>query len=82
MPTLRSRRQITLTPGEREGLERMAAHRGGLSYLARRARIILLAAQGKSNREIHVLTGSSYQTVEVWRRRFSRVSKNRLRAAV
>ena len=50
----------------------MAAHRGGLSYLARRARIILLAAQGKSNREIHVLTGSSYQTVEVWRRRFSR----------
>ncbi len=61
---------ISLTEQERQSLEELASAQGMSPCLARRAQLILLAAQGHSNLEICDLCGCSQQTVTVWRRRW------------
>ena len=63
--------QIVLTDNERAVLEDLAlSHIGGKSPQARRARIILLSAQGRTAGEICRILGCAGQTVNSWRRRF------------
>lgn len=60
---------ISLCRTERSTLRRWAARRG---RLALRARIVLLAADGKLNSQIALELGTDPQTVGRWRRRFAR----------
>lgn len=63
--------QIVLTDNEKAVLEDLAlSHIGGKSPQARRARIILLSAQGRTAAEICRILGCAGQTVNSWRRRF------------
>ncbi|MEN6643461.1 MAG: helix-turn-helix domain-containing protein [Armatimonadia bacterium] len=62
--------QITLTDPERAALEDLALNHPGHSLQARRARIILLSAQGRTAAEICRMLGCAGQTVNSWRRRF------------
>ena len=61
---------MELNHEERAVLQKMAGHRGGVSREARRARILLLAAEGYTTLEICDAVGCSHQTVSAWRRRF------------
>lgn len=63
---------IILSDHERMALEDLALHHRGRSVQARRARIILLSADGHSAAEICRMLGCSGQTVTSWRRRFLR----------
>lgn len=62
---------IELTEPEREALERNVRHRKGAFALAQRSRIVLLAAEGLSNRAIALQVGVSSATVALWRVRFA-----------
>ena len=62
--------EIVLTQAERETLEQWARGRSTPARLVERARIMLLAAEGKENREIAAKTGFSRPTVGLWRTRF------------
>lgn len=62
--------QIVLTDNERAVLEDLALNHPGHSFQARRARIILLSAQGRTAGEICRILGCAGQTVNSWRRRF------------
>lgn len=66
----RPRAPVSLSDDEREVLERYARSRKGSHQLAYRARMILLAAKGKSDTEIAKRVGRGRGTVGIWRRRF------------
>lgn len=62
--------KITLSDAERTTLQRWARGRTTPMRLVRRARIVLLAAEGKQNIEIAEATGIERTVVGRWRRRF------------
>jgi len=62
---------IVLTEEERETLVRWSRGRRTQARLVLRARIVLLAAVGKMNKDIAQDVGASLETVARWRRRFA-----------
>lgn len=63
--------QISLSTEEAQTLERLARGRKTSVRLAQRSSIILLAAQGRENREIAQELGVSRETVGRWRGRYA-----------
>jgi len=63
--------KIVLTADEKKTLEQWARGRSTPARLVGRARIVLLAAEGKQNREIAVETSFARPTVGLWRSRFA-----------
>jgi transposase len=61
---------LVLRDGDRPRLESLVRSSSARAGLARRARIVLLAAQGLSNAEIARRTGTSRPTVVDWRGRY------------
>ena len=61
---------IELTHEEREALERWVRRRKTAQQLATRSRVILLSAEGQSNREVARKAGLHETTVCKWRQRF------------
>ncbi len=61
---------LVLNPQQREQLGSLASSRSLPAGLVRRARIILLSAAGKTNRQIARQMGLTNATVGKWRRRF------------
>lgn len=61
---------ITLVPDMQDQLQSMLRSRSLPQGLARRAKIVLLAVDGVSNKEIAEQLGLSRQTVGLWRKRF------------
>lgn len=61
---------LSLTPDEQTQLEAWSRRRKTTQALAFRARIVLAAAQGASNKQIATSLRTSYQTVSKWRGRF------------
>jgi DNA-binding CsgD family transcriptional regulator len=64
--------QLSLTQRERAVLQDLAAADGGRSPASRRARIIIMIADGLSTPEICRAVGCSHQTVGAWRQRFAK----------
>src|SRR5260370_16537134 len=62
---------LAATPESREELERIARSGKTEQRVARRARIVLGAADGKSNNALARELGTSRPTVLDWRRRFA-----------
>ena len=62
---------IVLTGEERGELETLVRRRGTAQGLARRAQIVLMAADGVENKEIATRLGTMPNTVAKWRRRFA-----------
>ena len=62
---------IELSVSERRALDELARRRRTAQGLARRARIVLLAAEGLENKTIAAELGAAPDTVGVWRRRFA-----------
>jgi len=62
---------IDLTVLERQELESLEGRRGTAQGLARRARIVLLAAEGLENKEICAVLNVDANTVGKWRRRYA-----------
>jgi transposase len=62
---------ITLTDDDRATLERWSRSRSTEARLVERSRIILLAAQGRENKDIAVELGITRATVGRWRDRFA-----------
>lgn len=62
---------IELTPEERRELESLVRRRKTGQGLARRARIVLAAAEGLENKAIVKVAGADANTVGKWRRRFA-----------
>lgn len=62
---------ITLTDVERKELESLSRCRKTAQGLARRARIVLLSADGLENKDIAVEVGAAQNTVGLWRKRFA-----------
>ena len=58
-----------LSPEQRSELQRLIQAPRTPQKLVRRARIGLLAAEGKDNKEIAALLGTSHVTVGLWRQR-------------
>lgn len=63
--------RIVLEPSQRTELERLVRARGTGQALARRARIVLAAAEGMENKTICAVVGADANTVGKWRRRFA-----------
>jgi len=61
---------LQITNEERVELERRVRSKTVEARVAQRARIILLAADGASNRKIGELVGMHFNQVGVWRQRF------------
>jgi transposase len=61
---------LVLRNGDREKLAKMASSRAGEAGLARRARIVLLAAAGLPHTEVAQRCGTSVPTVRHWRSRY------------
>jgi len=66
MPSTR----LVLTSEQRTDLETRARSRRGRADAARRARVILLLADGGSSASITAKTGCSSRTIALWKRRF------------
>ncbi|HLG92687.1 MAG TPA: helix-turn-helix domain-containing protein [Acidimicrobiales bacterium] len=62
---------LQITDEEREELERRARAHTSPVRVARRARIILLAAEGLPNRQVARRVGIKESYVSLWRRRFA-----------
>ena len=71
MPRGRPRAVLTVSEPDRQQLEAVARSRSLPSGLVRRARIVLLSAEGLANKEIAARLEVSEPTVGKWRRRFS-----------
>ncbi len=69
----RGRKPVVVTPttAQRTELERVARSRRTSPRVRLRARIVLGAANGRSNRELAAALGCSEATVSVWRARFA-----------
>jgi len=67
---MRSACDIALTPAERRTLNKWASGRSATMSLSRRALMILLAASGRTNREIAVALRADVHTVGRWRNGF------------
>ncbi len=63
--------EITLAEGERAALEEIMRAATSEQRMVRRARVVLLAAQGRPNRQIAPVVGLSEQKVGQWRNRFA-----------
>lgn len=61
---------IILTPEQRESLESWSRGRNIAHKVVMRSRLILLAAEERTNREIGSILGVSQPTVKLWRDRF------------
>jgi len=68
---MRSASAIVLTDFERCALERLVRGHGTGQSLARRARIVLLAADGLQSKVIAERLGATQSTVGLWRRRYA-----------
>src|SRR6202030_4825418 len=64
---------VSLSDEERQQLERYEHGRSTPARLVLRARIVLLAAEGKQNRDIAAAAGTDRFTVARWRNRFIRL---------
>lgn len=62
---------ITLSPPQRRILEEFVARRRSAQGLAKRARIVLLAAEGRGRKAIADEVGVDLKTVALWRRRWA-----------
>ena len=67
---MRTASTIILSETERSDLERLVRRHGTGQSLARRARLVLLAADGLQSKEIAEKLGVSQSTVGLWRRRY------------
>jgi transposase len=67
----RKARPIVLSPDERAQLERIVRARTSSQQQARRAQIVLRAAEGASNTAIAAALGLARHTVQHWRDRFA-----------
>jgi transposase len=67
-----ARAEVVLADGEREVLERWARRPKSSQALALRCRIVLLAGEGRSSKEIAAELGCNHNTVGKWRGRFAR----------
>lgn len=65
--------EILLSPEERQLLEKFARGRSTPARLVQRAQIILLASEGKENREIAAELGIVRHTVGRWRSRYAQL---------
>ena len=63
---------VELSPAQREELERLMRTPSAPNQLAQRARIVLRAAEGATNRQIAAELGVSLPTVGLWRTAFVR----------
>jgi putative transposase len=70
MPGGRPLAPLTISPDEREELISITRSRSMPQALATRARIVLLAADGRSNTHIAEKLGLSKPTVGIWRKRY------------
>jgi transposase len=61
---------VLLTDAERQGLEQLARRHSTAQQVALRARLILAAAEGASNRQIAREEGIDIETVRLWRGRW------------
>ena len=68
---MRSAAEITLSQSERQTLEKWARGRSTAVRLTQRARIVLLASKGLSNKDIATDVGVSRYLVGRWRSRFA-----------
>jgi len=66
----KSAKEVVLTDGERETLERWARRHTSAQALALRCRIVLACAEGGSNIEVGAAVGLDRKTVGKWRNRF------------
>jgi transposase len=64
---------VILSSGQREELRSYVRGRSVSVRLAERARIVLLASEGKQDKEIGALLGTTRQKVSRWRKRFLRL---------
>ncbi|MGH3326578.1 MAG: IS630 family transposase, partial [Streptomycetales bacterium] len=78
---MRTAAPLVLRDGEEAELRRIASARSVSAGLARRARIVLLAAAGLPHTEVAKRTGSSVPTVRLWRSRYSRAGIKALQDA-
>lgn len=62
---------IVLSEAERRELQGLAGRRKTAQGLARRAKIVLAAAEGLQNKQIVERLGIDANTVSKWRRRFA-----------
>src|SRR5438477_283758 len=62
---------LELRPGDREELERRVRANTVEARIAERARLVLMAADGATNRDIGTAIGMHYNQVAVWRRRYA-----------
>src|SRR5919206_4388101 len=62
---------LVLRPGDRDELERRVRSNTVEARDAERARLVLMASDGASNREIGAAIGMHYNQVAVWRRRYA-----------
>jgi len=76
MPSIR----LVLTTAQRTALETRARSRRGRADAARRARVILLLADGHSYATITTMTGCSSRTIALWKHRFAHDGVDGLRA--
>jgi transposase len=63
---------VVLRPGDREELERWVRSNTVAAREAERARLVLMAADGATNRDIGAVIGMHYNQAAVWRRRYAR----------
>jgi transposase len=63
---------LVITQEERAELQRRVRAHTAPQRAAKRARIVLLAADGLPNRQIAPMVGMNQHTVAQWRRRFER----------
>src|SRR5258707_11924015 len=71
-------RIVTVTDADRVKLERRARDRGAPARVAERARIVLLAAEGLTGRQIAGRVGCTEPTVVKWRRQYAEAGLARL----
>lgn len=62
---------LSLRPGDRDELERRVRSNTLEARASERARLVLMASQGHSNRDIGEAIGMHYNQVAVWRRRYA-----------